>query len=212
MRTIILSFSLLFFIFAGAFPQNDPDAVKILDKFSAAALGAPSISMMFDLVTVDQVEGTTNTNSGSIILNKDKYRLDLSDNIIWFNGETSWNYLPDEKEVTITKPEKGDDSFQTRPSAVFSLYKKGYKSRLIEKKTDSYLIDMYPEDLESDHIRIRLSIGSQNLDLKSLEYKYKNGVTVTLKVKEYDLSRKPDGSEFAFSPAKYKGIEIVDMR
>jgi outer membrane lipoprotein-sorting protein len=212
MRTIILSFSLLFFTFTGAFPQNDPEAVKILDRFSAAALGAPSISMKFDLVTVDQVEGTTNTNSGSIILNRDKYKLDLTDNIIWYNGETSWNYLPDEKEVTITKPEKDDDSFQTRPSAVFSLYKKGYKSRLIEKKADSFLIDIYPEEMESDHIRIRLSIGSEKLDLKSLEYKYKNGVTLTLKVKEYDLSRKPDDSEFAFSIAKYKGIEIVDMR
>ena len=195
-----------------AFAQNDPEAIKILDRFSALAMGAPSISMKFNLITSDQVEGTNNTNSGSIILTKDKYRLDLADNIIWYNGETSWSYLPAEKEVTITKPDKNDDSFQTRPSALFSIYKKGYKSRLIDKKADSYIIDLYPEDINSDHIRIRLSIGEPSLDLKSAEYKYKNGVTVTLEVKSYDIRQKPDASAFVFSPAKYKGVEIIDMR
>ncbi len=149
----------LVFISLTAYSQNDAEAIKILDRFSAVALGAPSVSMKFNLETVDQVEGTKNNVSGSIILSKDKYRLDLTDNIIWFNGETSWSYLPAEKEVTISKPDKKDNSFQTRPSALFSVYKKGYKVRLIEEKAGSYLIDLYPEDINSDHIRIRLSIG-----------------------------------------------------
>ncbi|MGB8490847.1 MAG: outer membrane lipoprotein carrier protein LolA, partial [Bacteroidales bacterium] len=140
------------------FSQKDAEAVKILDRFSARALAAPSVSMKFDLITTDQTDGTTKTDEGSIILKKDKYRLDLPGNIIWFNGETSWNYLPDEKEVTITKPEKNDESFQTRPSSIFTIYRKGYKIRLVEDRTNSYLIDLYPEDINSDNIRIRLDI------------------------------------------------------
>jgi outer membrane lipoprotein-sorting protein len=168
--------------------------------------------MKFSLETIDQVEGTHNSVSGSIILSKDRYWLDMADNIIWFNGETSWNYLPAEKEVTIAKPDKKDNSFQSKPSAVFSVYKKGYKIRLLEEKADSYLIDLYPEDMNSDHIRIRLGIGKPLLDLKSLEYKYKNGITVILNVKDYDLKQNPDNSTFIFSPEKYKGVEINDMR
>lgn len=212
MSKYLLGLSLLLLFEISTFAQNDPEAIRILDRFSALAIGAPSISMKFNLITSDQVEGTSNTNSGSIILNKDKYRLDLADNIIWYNGETSWSFLPAEKEVTITKPDKNDDSFQIRPSALFSIYKKGYKSRLIDKKADSYIIDMYPEDINSDHIRIRLTIVNPSLDLKSAEYKYKNGVTVTLEVKSYDLKQKPDASAFVFSPSKYKGVEIIDMR
>ena len=104
--------------------QNDQEAVKILDKFSQCS-GSPSVSMKFDLVTTDQMENTNDTLTGSIILSKDKYKLDLPDNIIWFNGETSWSYLPAEKEVTITKADKKDNSFQNRPSSIFSMYKKG---------------------------------------------------------------------------------------
>ncbi|MCX6261255.1 MAG: outer membrane lipoprotein carrier protein LolA [Bacteroidia bacterium] len=192
--------------------QNDTEAIKILDKFSALALGAPSVSMKFTMETIDQVEGTNTSSTGSIILSKDSYRLDMTDNIIWFNGETSWSYLPAEKEVTVAKPDKKDNSFMSRPSAVFSVYKKGYNVRLLEEKSSSYLIDLYPEDINSDHIRIRLNIGKPSLDLKSLEYKYKNGVTAILTVKEYDLKQKPDNYEFTFPSDKYKGVEIIDMR
>jgi len=211
MRQILATF-FFFTISLTAFPQNDAQAVKILNKFSSLALGAPSVSMKFAIRTVDQVEGTDKTISGSIILARDKYRLDLTDNIVWYNGETSWSYLPAEKEVTISKSSRNDDSFQARPSAVFSIYKKGYKTRLLDEKSDSYLIDLYPEDINSDHIRIRLNIGKPSFDLKSLEYKYKNGVIVTLSVTEYDLKQKPENSVFVFAPEKYKDVEIVDMR
>jgi outer membrane lipoprotein carrier protein len=209
---IFLTSLFLILISLTAVAQNDAEAVKILDKFSALALGAPSVSMKFTMETIDQVEGTNNSSTGSIILSKDRYKLDMTDNIIWFNGETSWSYLPAEKEVTVTKPDKKDNSFMSRPSAVFSVYKKGYKVRLLEEKSSSYLIDLYPEDINSDHIRIRLNIGKPLLDLKSLEYKYKNGVTAILTVNEYDLKQQPDNSEFTFSPDKYKGVEIIDMR
>ena len=210
MRSILTGFFLTFSL--AAISQNDTEAIKILDKFSALALGAPSVSMKFTLETTDQFEGTNNSNSGSIIFSKDRYRLDMPENTIWFNGEISWSYLPAEKEVTIAKPDKKDNSFMSRPSAIFSVYKKGYKVRLLEEKSSSYLIDLYPEDINSDHIRIRLSIGKPLLDLKSIEYKYKNGVTAILNVKEYDLKQQPDNSEFTFSPDKYKGVEIIDMR
>jgi outer membrane lipoprotein carrier protein len=212
MRVFILNFSIAILLSVNASAQNDPEAIRILDKFSALALSAPSISMTFNLITTDQMEGTNNSVSGSIVLSKDKYKLDLTDNIIWFNGETSWNYLPAEKEVTITKPDKNDNSFQSRPSSVFLMYKKGYKNRLVEDTAESYLIDLYPEDLKSDQIRVRLNIGKTSLNLISLEYKNKDGVTVTLDVKEYNLKQKPDATSFIFSPEQYKGVEIIDMR
>ena len=211
MKSLCASIALLLIQFSVA-AQNDVQAVKILDRFSGTALSAPSVGMLFDIETIDQAEGTNNKMTGTIIISKDRYRLDLPDNTIWFDGETSWSYLPAEKEVTITRPGKKDDSFQSKPSAVFSLYKKDYKVRLLEEKESSYLIDLYPEKLDSDHVRIRLSIGKPANDLKSVEYKYKNGITVILTVKEYDLKQVPGNDTFIFQAARYKGVEINDMR
>ena len=92
--------------------QKDQEALKILDRFSSVASSAPSISMKFRMSTFDQTENRKDTLSGSIILSKNKYRLDMPDNIVWFNGENSWSYLTAEKEVTISKPDRKDNSFQ----------------------------------------------------------------------------------------------------
>jgi outer membrane lipoprotein-sorting protein len=192
--------------------QTDPAAVKVLDKFSANALGAPSVSMKFKLVTTDLGEKSSDSTSGSVIISKDKYKLDLTDNIVWFNGDISWSYLIAEKEVTITKPDRKDNSFQTKPSGIFTMYKKGYKTRLIEDRSDSWTIDLYPEDIKSELIRVRLTIGKTLTDLKSLEYKRNDGVVINIYVGEYNLRFKPDQETFIFKPEKYKGIEVVDMR
>lgn len=193
--------------------QNDPKALKILDEFSAKALAAPSVFMKFSLITNDQLENTSDTLSGSVIISKDKYKLDLPDNQIWFDGQTSWSYLPAEKEVTITNPsKKKDDTFQSKPSALFTAYKKGYKNRLVEENADECVIDLYPEDIKTDIVRIRLSIGKSLQDLKTVEYKNKEGLVYTLDIKEYSLNQKPDQSTFVFQTARFRGVDIVDMR
>ena len=192
--------------------QNDDAAIKILDRFSEKSLAAPSVSMKFELVTVNQMENSNESISGSIILSKNKYRLELPDNITWFNGETVWSYLIAEKELTINKADKKDNSFQNRPSTIFSMYKEGYKCRLIEDKPDLATIDLYPEDIKSEHLRVRLIIGKALLDLRSLEYKKRDGIVITLNVLNYDLKQKPEPNSFVYPQSAYKGVEVIDMR
>lgn len=211
MRKIIL---LLAFcsLSAMVISQTDQQAVKILDRFSSTALSAPSLSMKFKLITVNQPENSSDTVAGSVIMAKDQYKLELEDNITWYNGSTSWNYLIAEKEVTVTKPNKKDESFMGRPSAIFTVYKKGYKARYIEDNASSDIVDLYPEDIKSDLVRIRLAIGKTASDLVGAEYKRKDGITVYLVVKEYNLKTKADPSIFTFNAQNYKGVEIIDMR
>ncbi len=192
--------------------QNDPAAISILDRFSSAARAAPSVHMKFIMITEDQVEQVKDTIPGSVILSRDNYRLDLPDNIIWYNGETNWSLLPAEKEVTITKPDRKDDSFETRPSSVFTMYKKGYKCRLVEERKDSYIIDLYPDEIKNELIRVRLIIKKSNLDPVSFEYKRRDGLILTLVVKDYDLKQNVQPGMFRFPAEDYKGVEVIDMR
>ena len=210
----MIAILLLAALIENAFPQgqSDPQAIKILDRFSSYASGAPSVSMAFSMISTDLMENTSDTLNGSIILSKDKYKLTLGDNIVWYDGETNWNYLTAEREVTITRPDKKDHSFQNRPSEIFSMYKSGYKSRLIDDKSDLYIIDLYPEDIKSDLVRVRLAINKNDLNLISLEYKRRDGLVITLQISEYNLKQKPDPDTFTFQSGKYKGVEINDMR
>jgi outer membrane lipoprotein-sorting protein len=212
MRSIAsLIFVLLLCPFEG-YGQNEDQSISILDRFSENALHAPSVSMKFKLVTSNQTDNSNDTLNGAIIICKDKYKLELPDNIIWFNGTTSWSYLPVEQEVTITKADRKDNSFQNKPSLIFTTYKKGYKTRLIEEKPNSYVIDLYPEDIKGELVRIRLTIGKSNLNLMRLEYKKRDGTIITLYVNEYNLTVKPEQENFVFEPDNFKGVEVIDMR
>jgi hypothetical protein len=192
--------------------QNDPEAIKVLDNFSSTALAAPSVSIKFRLISIDQMNKTRDTINGTLFMAKDKYRLELPDNIVWFNGSVSWSYLIAEKEVTITRPGKKDNSFTSRPSSIFTLYKTGYKARLVTDNNSSYTVDLYPEDIESDLIRIRLVVGKRGSDLITAEYKRKDGTSLFLVIDYYDLTAKPDGASFAFNQKQYPGIDVIDMR
>ena len=133
MRTILILITTLFLCLTGN-SQADQSATKILDKFSSNALGAPSVYMKFKLVNVDQMEKTSDTLPGSIILSKDKYQLIMPEYTVWFNGETSWSFLYAEKEVTITKPEKKIIHFKTAPLQSFRCIRKALKQSFLKRK------------------------------------------------------------------------------
>lgn len=212
MKKILIIFLIPVFTSLTALGQSDSEALKILEKFSSIASAAPSVSMKFKLITEDQAENRKDTLAGDLILKKDNYRLSLPNNTVWYNSETSWSYLPAENEVTISKPDKNDNSFQNKPSLIFSMYKSGYKCRLVEERSDSYIIDLYPVDIKSDMVRARLVIGKSRTDLKSLEYKKRDGIVVTLQVTDYNLTVKAVTDTFTFIKDKYKGVDVIDIR
>jgi len=209
-RILILFLALLLPFITNA--QKDPEAMKVLTDFSKKATEAPSVSITFKLITNDTKESSIDTISGSIILSGDKYNLQLPDNSVWSDGKTSWSYMKDVNEVTIITPDPLASSFTSKPSLLFSLYKEGYKVRLIEETDRVWTIDLYPEIITNNLIRIRLKIGKLSYGLKSAEYKTKDGIIISLVPEKYDLTRKPEQGIFVFDTSKYKGVEIIDMR
>ena len=208
-KTVILLFSLFTLTLSA---QKDPEALQVLSDFGRKATQAPSVTMDFRLTTNDSKAGDVTTMSGSAIISGDRYRLKLDDYNIWTDGSNVWNYSPDVNEVTITETDPDDDSFITRPSLLFTMYEEGYKIRLIEQTSDEWVIDLYPEEITSDLIRIRLKIGKTRYDLNGAEYKTKDGITMTLIADKYDLTFKPATDFFTFNPADYKGVDVIDMR
>ena len=192
--------------------QKDPAAVRVLDDFSHKAEAAPSVKLAFTVVTSDTQEGGTATIEGTAVISGDRYRITLPDNEVWADRTAVWSYLPDVNEVTITEPDPDDVSFISRPSLLFTMYEDGYKIRLIEETTSEWVIDLYPEDIDVGLMRIRLKIGKSRYDLKSAEYKTKDGITVSLTTDSYDLNFKPGKDYFTFNPADHKGVDIIDMR
>ena len=192
--------------------QKDPEAVRVLTEFSRKATSAQSVKIDFDITAYDAQEDEETEMSGNAVIKGDSYRLTLPDNLIWNDGKAVWNYTPEAKEVAVTAPDPSDESFIARPSLLFSMHEKGYKVRLIGQDASEWIIDLYPEDININLVRIRVSVGKGLYDLRSAEYRTKEGMTVTITVKKYDLSFRPPAGYFTFNTADYKGVEVIDMR
>jgi outer membrane lipoprotein-sorting protein len=206
------SILILSFLALSLAAQKDPEAIRILSEFSKKATSAPSVSIDFTFVTTDSRDGTVNTMDGSVVIAGDKYKLSMPDNSVWADGKNVWSFLPDVNEVTITAADPDDDSFMSRPSMLFTLYQEGYKVRLLEQTAKEWVIDLYPEDLTLNLVRIRLKIAKTTYVLRSAEYVTKDGITVTLNAGRYDLTLRPAADYFTFNPADYKGVDVIDMR
>jgi outer membrane lipoprotein carrier protein len=207
-RTIIIT--LLFPVALNA--QQDPAAMAVLSDFSKKATEAPSISIAFKLITNDAKENSIDTIAGSVMISGDRYKLVMPGNTVWSDGITSWSYLDDANEITITANDLKEKSFIAKPSLLFSMYKEGYKVRLIEDAAKYWVVDLYPDKLDNNLVRIRLRIGKPLYDLKSAEYKTKDGMLITLVSDKYDLAFRPESGSFTFDTSKYKSADVIDMR
>lgn len=195
-----------------AFSQKDPEAVKVLSEFSKRAASAPSVKIDFDIVAYDAQEDQETELGGTAVIKGDSYMLTLPDNYIRTDGKAVWNYMPEVNEVTITAPDPSDVSFISKPSLLFTMHEKGFKVRLLEQNAREWIIDLYPEDISTGLVRIRLAIGKSLYDLRSAEYKTREGITLTLTASGYDLTFRPPAGYFTFNPADHKGVEVIDMR
>lgn len=192
--------------------QKDPAAGKILDNFSQKALDAPAVRIDFTLTINDRIEQSSNTSDGFVIIKDDKYTLELPDNKIWFNGSFIWSLSPEVEEVTITLPDPDDKTFISSPSLLFTMYREGFKYRLLSESSTGSVIDLYPDKPgETDFSIIRLSIGKNN-ELQTAEYRRKDGIDLIVEVNKYELRKNYKSAYFEFDQKKYPDIEIIDMR
>lgn len=210
MRPVFVS--LLIIMSTSVMAQKDPEARVILDAFSESALSAPAVSMKFKLTIEDKVEQTTQESEGEIIIHDNMYKLELPDNIIWYDGNATWTLAPEVREVTVTLPDPEDNTFLTSPSSLFDMYKESFKYRLMGESQEGYAIELYPEDpSDTDFSIIKMVIDRQHR-LVSAEYKRKDGINLLVDITGYSLDKEYPASHFTFDPEAYPGVDIIDMR
>ena len=197
--------------------MKDPEAKKILDRISRQNKQYPSIQAAFTYHYLNAQTKEESTNTGVITLKGSMYKLEFMKNEIYCDGVTMWNYMPDVKEVNITKAEKNrKEFFLSNPLELFNIYEADYKYRLlgefdIDGKT-AYQIDLYPYDLKRPYHRVRLTIDKASLHILNAEVAGKNGETFEIAITSMKTDQKYDNSFFVFDPKKHPGVEQIDLR
>ena len=194
--------------------QQDPKAGKILDQMSQKYRSMKAFKATFAQTQENPSAKVKETVEGDILVSGPKYKLAVSGQEIISDGKLMWTYLKDVNEVTITESDAEAEAMA--PSKIFDMYKKGYKYAYAgtekEGATVYDVIELAPEDRTNPIFKVRLYINQKDKSLKSWQMFRNNGNRYTYTIKNFEANPTLAADTFSFNKAKYKGVNVVDLR
>ncbi len=213
-----LSILISFFLFPTfVFGQQDPEAKRILDEFSAKTKSYKAYSATFLITSENHQNDQKSSTKGSILIEKNKYKIVIDKNEIYFDGKDVYNYTKQSNEVSIVKPEKSkDDFFLSNPVKMFTIFPKEYKFQYLGEITVNsrtcYEVDLYPKEIKRNYSIIKLIIDKEKLQLVIAQAKMKSGVDYTVNIENFNPNANATDSNFSFDTKDHKDVEVVDLR
>ena len=123
MKKIIVILTLC--ISAPIFAQNSSEAKALLDEVTAKVKSYENISIDFKYVLNNSEENIRQETRGDVIMQSEKYVLNILGVTRIFDGKTLYSISPEDEEVTISS-ENSEDENTITPSKMLSFYENGY--------------------------------------------------------------------------------------
>ncbi|MDN5200614.1 outer membrane lipoprotein carrier protein LolA [Fulvivirgaceae bacterium BMA10] len=197
-----------------ALAQQDARAKGVLDAMSKKYQSIPSFKAKFSQILENDEESINEEFSGEITIKGQMFKLVMGEQEIFNNGTTQWTYLKEVNEVNIDtyEPEDGE----INPTNIYNAYKEGYKYVYLEDQQEKgrslAIIDLIPEDKSLQFFKIRMKIDKGDNSLKSWRMFDKNGNRYEYRITAFDSKFTASNNYFEFNPAKYPGVEVIDLR
>ncbi|MEO7120105.1 MAG: outer membrane lipoprotein carrier protein LolA [Ginsengibacter sp.] len=195
--------------------KSDPDAKKILDNVSAKFKTYKSVSAHFTLKIENSAGKIMGTKDGTISMKDSKYRISVSGQEIYSDGNNIWTYDKSANEVQITKFDPSANSIT--PQKMFTnfydkdfLYKLNGETKQGKKTLQE--IELTPTDKTKSFFKVIVEIDKNSKSIESTEIFEKTGdryfYTVTSMKENINM---PPGL-FVFDVKNYPKVEVVDLR
>ena len=202
-----LFFYFLFLLSSISSFSNEKIKEEIIDDIVTTISGYKNISIDFDLLYENISLDIKTNKKGKLILENNKFNIDLDEQIIINNGDIQWTYLKDINEVQITNNDITTGI--SNLSDLFKISKNDYKILLLKDEINFYLIELIPKTIKS-FIKIQIKFQKQNKEISEIKVFDKEGGKFIYSINKlnYDL----ETNSFDFDTSKFPGIEIKDLR
>lgn len=201
-------FFVIFFIPSLIFSQ-DQNAKIILENLSKKTKSYNSIQAKFTNTFHSSVTDINESQSGTLFIKNDSYRIEMKEQTIICDGETNWIYLPDDNEVNITEIE--NDENVLNPSEIFTIYENGYNYKFINEDDKKYHIDLYPKE-SGPFSKVELFINKFNMQISSFTIIDKQGSHYKYIIDSFITNQEINDDFFMFKTSDFPNVEIIDLR
>jgi len=192
--------------------QNDPAAQVILDKASSTMSSYDNLSMDFDYVLDNEAEDVVQELSGDLILEGEKYVVNLFGSTQIFDGSKTYTIIPENEEVNITSADIDEDN-TFRPSKFYSFYKSGYGFSMDELKNVAgkkiQFVELTPIDSDSEISKILVGIDTKTNHIYQIIEIGVNQTRTILTAKNIKTNQAIDSSVFVFDESHYEELNYM---
>jgi len=207
MKQILVT--LLVLVSFTTFAQND--AKKLLDEVSTKVKSYDNISIDFKYVLVNLEEDINQETRGNVILQGDKYLLNILGITRIFDGKTLYSISPEDEEVTISSENSQDENTIT-PSKMLSFYENGYNYKMdiiqnVNGRKIQY-VKLTPIDSNTEINHVLLGIDINTKHIYNLIEVGSNKTKTTLTVNSFKTNEPLSKTLFTFDKVKYKDYYI----
>ena len=189
--------------------SQDNKAKSILDLLSKKTKSYSSIKAEFTNTFSNTITDLNESQSGTIYLKENAYKLELESQIIISDGETNWIYLIDEKEVNIA--EIDDEENELNPSKIFTLYEDGYNYKFINEDSKLYHINLIPKET-SPFSKVELFINKDKMQINSFILIDKQGSNYKYVIDSFETDIEFNKDFFIFNAKEYPEVDVIDLR
>jgi outer membrane lipoprotein-sorting protein len=215
MKANILSIVFLFTISALALGQQDPEAEQYLNKIAKDLDPGYTIQLDFDYIREDLQDKSSIEGEGILYIFGDKYKLEMEDFIIYFDGEKQYSLNLDIEEVYISIPDPNDKEFMfSDPIRLLRSYKDEFKYVLMGKSDIQGIaateIQLNPLELGGPYSLLKLFVAPSK-ELKAIQVRQKAGILYSMIIKSFKKIDQPANTFFQFSAIDYPNVDVIDL-
>lgn len=211
MKKIITVILVVFTAFFG-FGQNKGKA--LLTEVSEKVKSYKNIAIDFKYVLENTDENVKQETRGDVVLEGEKYRLNILGLTRLYDGKTLYSISPEDEEVTISKQTE-DEADAITPSKMLSFYEDGYTYQMdilqnIQGRKIQY-VKLTPIDSNAEINYILLGVDAATKHIYNLIQIGKNGTKTTLTVNSFKTNEPLPKSLFTFDADKYEDYYINNL-
>lgn len=211
MKTLIFILTLLTFTPTPALSQEK--GKEILERVAENTRNMGAVKILFTYSMTNEEQGINESYNGELLSKGDNYRLKITGQEVYCNGETTWTYIPDAMEVQVSAAEQGGGGFN--PTSVLTDYEDKFEVKLLEEKTkdnrEIAILKLTPKK-EEQFKKAHIVIDKAKDELVGLTIFDEVGNEFTYKVEELLPNVGLQGDEFTFDESQHPDVDIIDMR
>ncbi len=195
--------------------KSDPQAKKILDAVSAKFKTYKSVQAKFSLKIENNAGKAIGSKNGTVLMKGSKYRVSVTGQEIYCDGNNVTTYDKSTNEATITKLDPTANTLT--PQKMFTdfydkdfLYKLNGESKSGTKTLQE--IELTPIDKTKPYFKVLVYVDKASQSISSTKIFEKSGDKYTYSILSMNTKAVIGDEQFTFDLKKYPGAEVVDLR